>query len=141
MARSGINEADVADLVRRCQDAATALIRGDVGSYLDLFVHADDYTLVPPFGGAPRHGFDDSEEAVEQLSRFFAGGEAQVDVMESYVSGDCVLLVLLERQHGTGSSPATARQSLSTSDPQAVEESTFCGGRPFRDAGRSWLRT
>jgi hypothetical protein len=109
MARSGINEADVADLVRRCQDAATALIRGDVGSYLDLFVHADDYTLVPPFGGAPRHGFDDSEEAVEQLSRFFAGGEAQVDVMQSYVSGDCVLLVLLERQHGTGSSPATAR--------------------------------
>jgi ketosteroid isomerase-like protein len=100
MARSGITEADVADLTQRCQDAAAALIRGDVRSYLRLFVHADDYTLIPPFGGAPRHGFDTSEDAVEQLSRFFAGGEAQVEVVQSYVSGDFVVLVLIERQHG-----------------------------------------
>ncbi len=100
MARDGITEADVADLVQRCQDAAAALIRGDVRSYLGLFVHADDYTLIPPFGGAPRHGFDASEDAVEQLSRFFTGGEAQVDVVQSYVSGDFVVLVLVERQHG-----------------------------------------
>jgi ketosteroid isomerase-like protein len=100
MARSGITEADVADLTQRCQDAAAALIRGDVRSYLGLFVHADDYTLIPPFGGAPRHGFDASEDAVEQLSRFFTGGEAQVDVVQSYVSGDFVVLVLIERQHG-----------------------------------------
>jgi len=100
MARSGITEADVADLTQRCQDAAVALIRGDVRSYLGLFVHADDYTLTPPFGGAPRHGFDASQDAVEQLSRFFAGGEAQVDVVQSYVSGDFVVLVLIERQHG-----------------------------------------
>jgi ketosteroid isomerase-like protein len=100
MARSGITEADVADLTQRCQDAAAALIRGDVRSYLGLFVHADDYTLIPPFGGAPRHGFDTSEDAVEQLSRFFAGGEAQVDVVQSYVSGDFVVLALIERQHG-----------------------------------------
>ncbi len=70
MARSGITEADVADLAQRCQDAAAALIRGDVRSYLGLFVHADYYTLIPPFGGAPRHGFDASEDAVEQMSRF-----------------------------------------------------------------------
>lgn len=101
MASSGITDADVADLVRRCQDAAAALIRGDVRDYLGLFVHADDYTLIPPFGGAPRHGFDSSEESVQQLSRFFTGGEAQVDVVQSYVSGDSVLLVLIERQHGT----------------------------------------
>jgi ketosteroid isomerase-like protein len=100
MARSGITEADVADLAQRCQDAATALIRGDVRSYLGLFVHADDYALIPPFGGAPRHGFDASEDAVEQLSRFFTGGDAQVDVVQSYVSGDFVVLVLIERQHG-----------------------------------------
>jgi ketosteroid isomerase-like protein len=101
MARSGITEADVADLTQRCQDAAAALIRGDVRGYLGLFVHAGDYTLTPPFGGAPRHGFDASQDAVDQLSRFFAGGEAQVDVVQSYVSGDFVVLVLIERQHGT----------------------------------------
>jgi ketosteroid isomerase-like protein len=101
MARSSITEADVADLAQRCQDAAAALIRGDVRTYLGLFVHADDYTLIPPFGGLPRRGFDASENAVQQLSRFFAGGEAQVDVVQSYVSGDFVVLVLIERQHGT----------------------------------------
>ena len=100
MARSGITEADVADLTQRCQDAAAALIRGDVRSYLGLFVHADDYTLMPPYGGSPRHGFDATDEALEQMSRFFAGGEAQVDVVQSAVSGDLVVLALIERQHG-----------------------------------------
>src|SRR5262245_43577645 len=100
MARSGITEADVAGLTQRCQDAAAALIRGDVRTYLDLFVHAADYTLTPPFGGVPRHGFDASEDAVERQSRFFAGGEAQVDVVQSHVSGEFVVLVLIERQHG-----------------------------------------
>src|SRR5262245_48587513 len=42
MTSSGITEADLADLVQRCQAAAAALIRGDVRSYLRLFVHADD---------------------------------------------------------------------------------------------------
>jgi ketosteroid isomerase-like protein len=100
MPDTGITDADVADLVQRCQDAADALIRGDVRSYLALFVHAEDYTLIPPFGGTPRHGFDATEQAVEQLSRFFADGEAHVDVVESYASGDFVVLVLVERQHG-----------------------------------------
>jgi ketosteroid isomerase-like protein len=48
----------------------------------------------------PGYGFDASQDAVEQLSRFFAGGEAHVDVVQSYVSGDFVVLVLIERQHG-----------------------------------------
>jgi hypothetical protein len=42
------------------------------------------------------------------MFRFFAGGEAQVDVVQSYVSGDFVVLVLIERQHreSTPRSPA-----------------------------------
>ncbi|HZC74103.1 MAG TPA: nuclear transport factor 2 family protein [Jatrophihabitans sp.] len=101
MTQGSITEADVAELVQRCRDAAAALIRGDVRGYLGLFVHADDYTLIPPFGGAPRHGFDVSDEAVEGLSRFFAGGEvAQLDVVQSYVSGDLVVLAVVERQRG-----------------------------------------
>jgi hypothetical protein len=128
MAYSGITEADVADLAQRCQDAAVALIRGDIRSYLDLFVHADDYTLIPPFGGAPRYGFDASEDAVEQMSRIFAGGEAQVDVVQSYVSGDFVVLVLIERQHreSTPRSPAvtpvsaTASAATTSSAPTAA---------------------
>src|SRR5262249_15639374 len=99
MTGSSITEAEIAGLAQGHQAADTALFRGAVRSYLRLFVHADDYTLIPPFGGAPRHGFDASEEAVEQLSRFFADGEAQVDVVQFYASGDFVVLVLIERQH------------------------------------------
>src|SRR5215813_12019248 len=100
MARGGITEADIADLVQRCKDAAGALIRGDMSSYLGLFVHADDYTLMPPYGGEPRHGFDATDEAIDRMSRFFAGGEVQVDVVQAAVSGDLAVLALVERQHG-----------------------------------------
>jgi ketosteroid isomerase-like protein len=100
MANERISEQDIAALVERCGDAASALIRGDVRGYLHLIKHADDYTLLPPFGGVPRRGFDSSDQAVEALQRFFTGGVATVEVAESYASGDLVVLVLLERQHG-----------------------------------------
>lgn len=96
-----ITAEDVAELVQRCDAAANVLIRGDVRGYLRLFTHADDYTLLPPFGGAPRHGFDTSDRAVEELASFFMGGTAEVELVQSYVSGDQVVVVLIERQHGT----------------------------------------
>ncbi len=38
--------------------------------------------------------------AVAALERFFHGGEAELDVVQSYTSGDLVVLVAIERQHG-----------------------------------------
>ena len=35
------------------------------------------------------------------LARFFRGGEATVEVVETYASGDLAVLVVIERQHGT----------------------------------------
>ena len=100
MPNESITEEDVADLVRRCADAAVAFIRGDMRGYVGLIRHAEDYTLLPPFGGAPRHGFDSSDGALEQIARFFTAGEAEVELVQSYVSGDLAVLVLIERQHG-----------------------------------------
>ncbi len=91
---------EVADLVRRCADAAAAFIRGDMGTYLELITHAVDYTLMAPYGGEPRHGFDSSDDALRGMAQFFTGGEATVDLVSSYSSGDLVVLVLVERQHG-----------------------------------------
>jgi ketosteroid isomerase-like protein len=100
MAHEDITAADVADLVRRCVDAAVAFIRGDMRGYLGLITHANDYTLMAPYGGAPRHGFDSSDEALKEMARFFTAGEAEVELVQSYASGDLVVLVLIERQHG-----------------------------------------
>jgi len=62
--------------------------------------HADDFTLMSPFGGEPERGFDTSPERIAALKSFFRGGEAEVEVTQTYVSGDLVVLVLVERQRG-----------------------------------------
>lgn len=94
------NENDVDQLVERCREAAVALIRGDTRRYAELISHADDYTLFAPFGGPARRGFDSSPEALAELARFFGGGEAEIELVHAYSSGDLVVLVLIERQHG-----------------------------------------
>ena len=74
MAQGSITDEELADLVRRTAEANSALMRGDIGRYLALITHADDYTLMAPFGGAPTRGFDDSSERVAELARFFRAG-------------------------------------------------------------------
>jgi ketosteroid isomerase-like protein len=96
-----VNDQDVAALVRRITEAAEALIAGDVKGYVARIDHARDYTLMSPYGGDPVRGFDDSDEALDALARFFRGGEAKVEVVETYTSGDLAVLVVIERQHGT----------------------------------------
>ncbi len=95
-----MSDEELAGLVERVTKAAQALISGDIESYVALIEHADDYTLMSPYGGEPVRGFDDSDEALTGLARFFRGGEASVEVVETYASGDLVVLVVIERQHG-----------------------------------------
>jgi ketosteroid isomerase-like protein len=95
-----VSDVELAALVRRVTEAAEALIRGDVKGYVARIKHADDYTLMSPYGGDPVRGFDDSDEAMDALSRFFRGGEVEVDVVETYTSGDLAVLVVIERQRG-----------------------------------------
>jgi ketosteroid isomerase-like protein len=97
---SKITESDVADLVRRMDEAADSYMRGDVRHYLSLFDHPDEFTLMPPYGGETRHGFSNSEEAIAETIAFFASGEATLELEKSYASGDMVVLVAVERQHG-----------------------------------------
>jgi ketosteroid isomerase-like protein len=97
---SQITESELAELITRMDEAADAYIRGDLRRYVALFDHADNYTLMPPFGGETRHGFEYTEERAAETSRFFASGEARLEVEQSYVSGDLAVLVAVERQHG-----------------------------------------
>ena len=100
MAHRHVIDEELAELIGRTAEAASALIRGDVRTYLTLIPHAEDYTLMDPFGGEPTRGFDASSESLEALERFFEGGEAELEVVQSYTSGDLVVLVVIERQHG-----------------------------------------
>lgn len=69
-------------------------------NYLSLFDHPDDYSLMPPYGGDTVHGFHPTEESIAETSRFFASGEATLELQQSYVSGDLAVSVAVERQHG-----------------------------------------
>ena len=71
MAQANVTNEEFAELVRRTEEAACALIRGDVRDYIALAPHADDYSLMAPFGGEPTRGFDASSESLEALERFF----------------------------------------------------------------------
>ena len=75
-------------------------MRGDIRGYVTLIRHADDYTLMAPNGGEPVRGFDGSDEGVATTERHFRAGEADLEIVQSYVSGDMVVLVVIERQHG-----------------------------------------
>jgi hypothetical protein len=58
MSKGNVTGQELAGLVEQTAEAASALIRGDIRSYLTLIRHADDYTLMAPSGGEPRRGFD-----------------------------------------------------------------------------------
>jgi ketosteroid isomerase-like protein len=96
--QSSITDADLDDLVRRAAAANSALLRGDIDSYLALISHSEDFTLMTPFGGAPSRGFDGSPEGLAALARFFRGGTAELELVQSYASGEIAVLVAIERQ-------------------------------------------
>ena len=54
MAHRNVTNEELAELIRRTAEAAKTYIRGDMRRYLSLITHADDYTLMAPFGGDRR---------------------------------------------------------------------------------------
>jgi ketosteroid isomerase-like protein len=93
---------DRAVLVERVRAATGALIGGDVRRYLALVDEAPDFTLMPPTGGATRHGSQVSAERVAALEEFFGGdGAGDFELEAWYASGDLAVLAGVERQHGT----------------------------------------
>jgi ketosteroid isomerase-like protein len=92
-----------ADLVQRSQEAVRAFIRGDVAAYLTFIDVADDFTLMQPFGGEVTRGFNRSPEWAKGIQDYFKGGEADVELVQSYASGDrpgdIAVLVTIEHQH------------------------------------------
>jgi hypothetical protein len=78
-----VTDDELARLVERVTEAAQALISGDSRRYAALIRHADDYTLMSPYGGEVVRGFDDSEAGLDGLASFFRGGDASVDVVQT----------------------------------------------------------
>ena len=55
---------------------------------------------MPPTGGDTIHGSEVTDETITEMERFFKSGEATLEVIQTYASGDLAVLVAVERQHG-----------------------------------------
>ena len=92
---------EVARLVERADRANAAFMRGDMNTWHRVAGPiAEDFTLMQPFGGPASHGFDASPERLAAMTRYFAGGNAELEVVQTYASADLVVLVFVERQRG-----------------------------------------
>ena len=94
-----VTDPDLIDLIAQFDVFANAYLRGEVRRCLEIFGHADDFTLFPPYGEAI-HGADVSDEAIAITSDYFRGGQAALEVHAAHRSGDLAVLALVERQHG-----------------------------------------
>jgi ketosteroid isomerase-like protein len=90
----------LAELTRIAQLSAEAYLDGDLDTYAGLVRHADDFSLMAPFGGETRHGFVLSDESRKSTRSTFHGGEVTVEVDAAYVTDELAVLAVVERQHG-----------------------------------------
>jgi ketosteroid isomerase-like protein len=93
-------EQELVDLVRKTEARASAFMRGDMDRWSGLTRIAEDFTLMQPFGGEASRGFDMSPERLARLASYFRNGDAKVELVQSYASGDLAVLAVIERQHG-----------------------------------------
>ena len=94
-----VTDKEIAEITLRSAEANAALMRGDVDTYRALIQHADDFTLMSPFGGTPTRGSDLTDERREAIGRFFRNGTFEQELVQSYASADLVVLAIIERCH------------------------------------------
>ena len=99
MAERRVSDEEVAELVRRTEEATSAWMRGDMDRYLVLTPHAPGFTLMNPFGGAPAR-YDDRTDNLKASASYFKAGEARLELVQAHAWDDAVVLAMIERQHG-----------------------------------------
>jgi ketosteroid isomerase-like protein len=93
------SDRDVDAVVVRAEEAAGAYVRGDMKRYLELVHHAEQFTLLPPYGGpAIRH--EHRDRSVRASAGFIQDGEALLEHVETHVWNDTLVVAMIERQHG-----------------------------------------
>jgi ketosteroid isomerase-like protein len=88
---------DAALLSSLSTQAYSALMKGDAGTFAKTLKHAEDFTLMQPFGGVS-HGLNTSSEHLKLLGSFFRNGDYRQEVIQTIMSDDIAVLVLIEHQ-------------------------------------------
>lgn len=97
---SSEGDATLADIILRTEEQAAAFMAGDMMRWAALIKLSHDFTLMQPFGGPASFGFDDRPEHLAELAAYFRNGGGGLEVIQSYVTHDIIVLVMVERQYG-----------------------------------------
>jgi len=100
MADDSVTEAQLDELRELVAEATAAFFGGGMRRYFELVNHADDFTLMGPFGGETVRDSANSDAQIDELQRFVQGGDATLEIVETYASGNLAVLVVIEHQHG-----------------------------------------
>jgi ketosteroid isomerase-like protein len=87
-------------LIQRAAAANAAFMNGDVAGSLAMNRHSADFSIMTPFGGHTAGGYDPTPEQIAAMARRFPSATTGFEVIATYSSGDLVVLVAIERQHG-----------------------------------------
>jgi ketosteroid isomerase-like protein len=91
------HSADLEELLRLTEPAATAFVNGDPVPYQELFAHNDEVTLTGPFGGEPGRGWTNLAPRMARAAALFKDGTTRLDLVHAMIEGDLACLVMVER--------------------------------------------
>jgi ketosteroid isomerase-like protein len=97
MVEGEVDEAEIAALVRRTEEATAAFLRGDMARYLELTPHAEGFTLFNPFGGEATR-YEERASSLMAAASFFEYGSVTIELLGAHLSGDLLVLAMIERQ-------------------------------------------
>ena len=96
-----MTDAELKALLATTEKIANAWMQGDWdGGYGAVLSKGDDATIYGPFGGPATKGALAWADGAQKGIKQFRGGRSEVHLVQSYVSGDLCVLVLLEEQSG-----------------------------------------
>lgn len=93
-----ISEAQLSELLRLLDEGRQSWIEGKLGFGRGFEVDQDDdMTLFGPFGGSAIRGTGQLEGSQNRAESLFGGGTGQCEVIKTFVGGDVVTVVQVER--------------------------------------------
>jgi ketosteroid isomerase-like protein len=96
-----MTDAELNALLAATDKIANAWMQGDWdGGYGAVLTEREDATIYGPFGGPATKGARAWAEGAKMGIKQFRNGRSKVQLVQSYASGDLVVLVLLEEQSG-----------------------------------------
>jgi hypothetical protein len=92
------NDPIVQELLAQTLSTWRQWLNGDSRPAAALMAHTPTFTIFGPFGGPSPPGWsEESANAQAATARMFQGGTAEIELVQSYVSDDLIVLVTIER--------------------------------------------